>query len=416
MAFKCVRFNDATGVFEWYEYPTAGSAAWGSVGGTLANQVDLQGELDAKAEAADLASHEGAADPHPNYALDSDLSDHAGAADPHTAYQRESEKGAASGYAGLDGSSKLSGAQQVYGTGVNTACEGNDARLSDARTPTSHATSHKSGGGDAIKLDELAAPTDVTTLNASATAHGLLPKWPNNTTTFLRGDGTYAAPTATAAWGSITGTLSAQTDLQTALDGKAASLGGDDNYVTDAEKTIIGNTSGTNTGDNATNTQYSGLAASKQDTLVSATNIKTVNGVTLLGSGNLAVATVTAGVGTSPTSSSTQQITHNLGRTPIVIRIHGRDTFLANAAALPPTGSTGLWCSTGNLCVYQPYDAATITAAEPAATNATYAIRQQTGVGNFATGVIGNVGATTFDIVWTETGTHTAQVYLWEAS
>ena len=57
-----------------------------------------------------------------------------------------------------------------------------------------HATSHKSGGSDSIKLDELAAPTDVTTLNVSASAHGLCPKIPNNTTTFLRGDGTYAAP------------------------------------------------------------------------------------------------------------------------------------------------------------------------------------------------------------------------------
>jgi len=35
------------------------------------------------------------------------------------------------------------------------------------------------------------------------------------------------------------------------------------NFVTDAQATVIGNTSGTNTGDNATNTQYSGLAASK---------------------------------------------------------------------------------------------------------------------------------------------------------
>lgn len=49
------------------------------------------------------------------------------------------------------------------------------------------------------------------------------------------------------------------------------------------------NLSGTNTGDNATNTQYSGLAASKQDTLVSGTNIKTVNGTTLLGAGDLVV-------------------------------------------------------------------------------------------------------------------------------
>ena len=60
-------------------------------------------------------------------------------------------------------------------------------------------------------------------------------------------------------------------------------------YVTDANLTTIGNQSGTNTGDNATNTQYSGLATSKQDTLVSGTNIKTINGNSVLGSGNLVV-------------------------------------------------------------------------------------------------------------------------------
>jgi len=38
-------------------------------------------------------------------------------------------------------------------------------------------------------------------------------------------------------------------------------------YITDAQLTVISNTSGTNTGDNATNSQYSGLAASKQDVL-----------------------------------------------------------------------------------------------------------------------------------------------------
>jgi hypothetical protein len=60
-------------------------------------------------------------------------------------------------------------------------------------------------------------------------------------------------------------------------------------YVTDAQLTVVGNTSGTNTGDNATNSQYSGLATSKQDTLVSGTNIKTINGNSILGSGNLTI-------------------------------------------------------------------------------------------------------------------------------
>lgn len=56
----------------------------------------------------------------------------------------------------------------------------------------------------------------------------------------------YRFESASAAWGSITGTLSAQTDLNTALNGKQA-------------------------------------------TLVSATNIKTINGASILGSGDLAI-------------------------------------------------------------------------------------------------------------------------------
>jgi hypothetical protein len=49
------------------------------------------------------------------------------------------------------------------------------------------------------------------------------------------------------------------------------------------------NLSGTNTGNNATNTQYSGLATSKQDTLQSTVNIKSINGTSILGSGDLVV-------------------------------------------------------------------------------------------------------------------------------
>lgn len=92
-----------------------------------------------------------------------------------------------------------------------------------------------------------------------------------------------------ATWGGITGTLSAQVDLNSALSGKEPVKGSDDNFVTDAEKVVIWNTSGTNTGDNAINSQYSGLAASKQDTLVSGTNIKTINSNSLLGSGDLVI-------------------------------------------------------------------------------------------------------------------------------
>lgn len=82
----------------------------------------------------------------------------------------------------------------TYGTSVNTFCQGNDSRLSDSRTPTSHASSHSAGGADAVKLDDLAAPDDNTDLNASVTKHGLLQKLGGGTTNFLRADGSWAAP------------------------------------------------------------------------------------------------------------------------------------------------------------------------------------------------------------------------------
>lgn len=53
--------------------------------------------------------------------------------------------------------------------------------------------------------------------------------------------------------------------------------------------TRLANTSWTNTWDNATNTQYSWLATSKQDNLVSWTNIKTVNWASLLWSWNITI-------------------------------------------------------------------------------------------------------------------------------
>lgn len=53
------------------------------------------------------------------------------------------------------------------------------------------------------------------------------------------------------------------TDLGASFEAKK---GADDNYVTDAEKIVIGNTSGTNTGDNAVNSNYSGLVSNATHT------------------------------------------------------------------------------------------------------------------------------------------------------
>src|SRR3990167_7254586 len=69
-----------------------------------------------------------------------------------------------------------------------------------------------------------------------------------------------------AIWGSITGTLSDQLDLQSALDAKADALTADQNYVSDAQLIVIGNTSGTNTGDQTLPTRDS-LGIDTDDTV-----------------------------------------------------------------------------------------------------------------------------------------------------
>lgn len=83
----------------------------------------------------------------------------------HTQLQLRSEKGSASGYVGLTAGSKISnGAFQVYGTGANTACEGNDSRLSDARTPTAHSiASHDDTSATGAEMDALTDGSDVST-------------------------------------------------------------------------------------------------------------------------------------------------------------------------------------------------------------------------------------------------------------
>ncbi len=116
------------------------------------------------------------------------------------------------------------GSLRTLGTGAQQACAGSDSRLSDARTPTAHATSHENGGADeisvaglsgaladpqtpsthasthqgggadSIKLDDLAAPDDNTDLDSTTLRHGLLPKLGGGTTDYLRADGSWATP------------------------------------------------------------------------------------------------------------------------------------------------------------------------------------------------------------------------------
>ena len=127
---------------------------------------------------------------------------------------------------------------------------------------------------------------------------------------------------------------------------------------------------------------------------------------------NTFVMKATSGVGATPTATGTVTITHGLGRTPAIIRIYSKGGFTSNAAATPVTSSDGIWNSSGNRCIYQGINGTTTIAA---ASSTSFAIYMITSAGNLITGVIQNVGATTFDIAFTETGTHTLGVYMWEA-
>jgi hypothetical protein len=157
---------------------------------------------------------------------------------------------------------------------------------SDANKPVSSATQSALNA----KQDTLVSGTNIKTINGTS----------------VLGSGNIAISSAVA-WGGVTGTLSNQTDLQTALDGKVdentaitgatktkitydakglvtagadattADIADSTNrrYITDAQLVVVGNTSGTNTGDNATNSQYSGLAASKEDVANKSTSVTT---------------------------------------------------------------------------------------------------------------------------------------------
>ena len=100
-------------------------------------------------------------------------------------------------------------------------------------------------------------------------------------------------------WGNITGTLSDQTDLNSALSGKeptitAGTTGqyyrGDKTFQT-LDKTAVGlgNVDNTSDANKPVSTAQQTALNAKQDTLVSGTNIKTINSESLLGAGNITI-------------------------------------------------------------------------------------------------------------------------------
>lgn len=107
-----------------------------------------------------------------------------------------------------------------------------------------------------------------------------------------------------------------------------------------------GTATGTNTGDNAVNTLYSGLASSKQDTLVSGTNIKTVNGNTLLGSGDVSITSAVSWGAITGTLSSQADLQTALDNKLDDTQFVGLSKITVGLTA-PATPATGdLWVDT----------------------------------------------------------------------
>lgn len=120
--------NDLFGTFGTDDYNDAGTDTRGtggiSGGGAHPDLAthDALG-LATDAEVATAVTDHVTAD-HTGLATDTEVatavSDHAAAADPHAGYQKESEKGAASGYAGLDAEAQVPTAQLATGTADTT--------------------------------------------------------------------------------------------------------------------------------------------------------------------------------------------------------------------------------------------------------------------------------------------------------
>lgn len=183
------------------------ATAWGGITGTLATQTDLQAALTGKQPVdSDLTTIAGL-----TATTDNVLQSVASAWASRTPAQLKTSMAFVAADVGLGSVDNTSDASKPVSTAQQTALDLKAPLASPTLTGTPLAPTAAVGTNTtqlattayvrAVPLDTLTAPTDIATLNASTSTHGLLRKLDGLSTTFLRGDGTWATPTATATLG-----------------------------------------------------------------------------------------------------------------------------------------------------------------------------------------------------------------------
>ena len=189
----------------------SGSTDWGDINGTLSNQTDLQTALDSKSSTS-----------HTH--VEADITD----LDKDTSAEVDSKVATKENIF-----TKNTAFNKNYGITANTLIHGNDSRLSDSRTPTNHShtksditdfsendyASSAQGILADSSLQNITAEDiqDLSNVNITSVSSGQVLKY-NGTNWTNQTDSTSGV--GSTDWGDINGTLSNQTDLQSALNSK----------------------------------------------------------------------------------------------------------------------------------------------------------------------------------------------------